>query len=205
MNKENITAIQDVEEEKASIVEENICTPPETTPTQINQEATPVSSQKIEVSVETADVTEGKIAEPKKPFPWKNVLLFPFKLCEWIIVWLSIAVWRITKYSSIIVWWITKYTFFVTWWLVKFAVFLIVFCWGIFVGFFEVLNVGDTPPENPLSSRQPGETYGEYRQRRREEYARAKKKLTGARKGSFRLAGKIWRSLWGISEEEEEE
>ena len=203
MNKEGITAIQNVEEENASIIEENICTPPETTPTQINQEATPVSSQKIEVSVETADATEEKIVESKKPFPWREVLLFPFKLCWWIIVWLSIAVWWTTKYSSIIAWWITKYSFFVAWWLVKFAMFLIAFCWGIFMGFMEVgvAMFCDGSAERRL----PGETYGEFRQRIRERNEQAKAMYKRARNGSFRFAGKIWRSLWGISEEEEEE
>ena len=205
MNKEGITAIQNVEEENASIIEENICTPPEITPTQIDQEATPVSSQKIEVSVETADVTEGKIAEPKKPFPWKKVLLFPFKLCWQIIVWTSITVWWITKYSSIIAWLIIKYSFLITWWLVKLASFIIVFCWGLLMGLGEIMSrvhmfmFGDG--ETETFRRAPGETLGEFRQRRRE----AHEKTIQRRIETFQLAGKLWRSLWGISEAEEEE
>ena len=76
------------------------------------------------------------------------------------------------------------------------------------MGFSEIMfkvfgGVGEPISED--EKRQPGETYGEYRQRLQERHDRIVASYERARKGSFRLAGKIWRSLWGISGEEEEE
>ena len=159
-------------------------------------------------STGTTDAVGGEISKPKESFPWRKVLLFPFKLCWQIIVWISLAVWWTIKYSSITAWLIIKYSFFTIWWLVKFAAFIIVFCFGIFSGFMEILGAigfGGVGAFSDRWERKPGETYGEYQQRIRDQHNRDVESDRRARKGSFRLAGKIWRSLWGISEEEEEE
>lgn len=119
---------------------------------------------------EIIDNDENVDIEDKTPFPWKKVLLAPFKVCWTIIVFIIKVVW----------------------WLVKLALFFVF----VFLGIFIAIGAGFS-----TRTRGANETYLE-RESLDEEYAN---RMGGARKGGsrcFRVAGALWRSLWGGSSEE---
>lgn len=119
---------------------------------------------------EIIDDDENGDVEDKTPFPWKKVLLAPFKVC-----------WAIIVFIIKVVWWLTK---------------LALFFAFVFLGIFIAIGSGFS-----TRTRGANETYLE-REALDEEYAN---RMDGARKGGsrcFRMAGRIWRSLWGSSHEE---
>lgn len=117
--------------------------------------------------------------ENKTPFPWKKVLLAPFKA-----LWcLANVVWRLTRFTLKTAWWFTKFFLF-------FAV--------IGLGIFAILGAAfQSIGGNQLGAKKINEN--EY------EWVNGKRVLVKKRISSrlFGLAGRIWRSLWGGGSAEE--
>lgn len=122
--------------------------------------------------------------ESNAPFPWKKVLLAPFRIL-WNIIWFLIkAILRIAIFS-----------FKVLWWFAKLILFFILILLGIFIVCIPSLSSFSTLDNN----RREGEPEWMYQRRIKEERAQLRERTKSSSRRVFGAAGKVWKSLWGGS------
>lgn len=137
-----------------------------------------MSAEQVNNTEENPEANE----DIRTPFSWKKVLLAPLK-----------ALWSVIVFLAKIIWWVTRFILKTAWWLTKLALFFVFIGLGIIVGFFgNIQSIGDSCGGSRINQ-------DEY------EWVNGERVLVKKRLSSriFRVAGRLWKSLWGGSGEEE--